>query len=82
MAELDELWERLNTLADLDSRSGEPLGKCMREATEAITTLQAEIDEAMKIIQRYRSETPLGNQPHMIASQAENFLAKHGGGNG
>ena len=38
----DELVKRLLSLADCDARSGEPLGKCMREAAERIEQLQAQ----------------------------------------
>lgn len=34
------------------------------------------LDECERIITRYRSETPLGNQPHMIADKADRLLAK------
>jgi hypothetical protein len=39
-----ELCARLEALADCDSRSGEPLGKAMREAAAAIRELEAERD--------------------------------------
>lgn len=32
--------------------------------------------EAGKIIKRYREETPLGNQPHMIAHVADDLLKR------
>lgn len=32
----EQLVKRLRSLADCDSRAGEPLGKCMREAADAL----------------------------------------------
>ena len=43
MTDYTDLKARLNRLADCDSRAGEPLGKCMREALAAIDALQADI---------------------------------------
>jgi len=40
----DNLVMRLRNLSHCDSRSGEPLGKCMREAADRIEALQAEKD--------------------------------------
>ena len=39
---IDDLVKRLLSLADCDARSGEPLGKCMREAASRIEALTAE----------------------------------------
>ena len=39
----DELVKRLLSLADCDARSGEPLGKCMREAAASIKQLEREL---------------------------------------
>lgn len=39
---MSDIVERLRALADLDSRSGEPLGKAMREAAVEIERLRAE----------------------------------------
>ena len=39
----DDLVKRLLSLADCDARSGEPLGKCMREAADRIKQLQARL---------------------------------------
>ncbi|MPZ19525.1 MAG: hypothetical protein GEV06_16635 [Luteitalea sp.] len=41
----DELVKRLLSLADCDARSGEPLGKCMREAAAELTRLTAALAE-------------------------------------
>lgn len=43
MTDYTDLKARLNRLADCDSRAGEPLGKCMREAAAAIDALEADI---------------------------------------
>jgi glycerate-2-kinase len=31
--------------------------------------------EALRLLRRYRAETPLGHQPHMIAHEADAMLA-------
>jgi hypothetical protein len=40
---MSDLIERLLSLADCDSRAGEPLGACMREAAAYITKLEIEV---------------------------------------
>ena len=45
-----------------------------RELAEAI----AERDKAIAFLHVYRNDTPLGNQPHMIAHDVDQFL-KDGG---
>lgn len=40
-----DLIGRLRSLADCDARAGEPLGKCMREAADAVLALKAEVEE-------------------------------------
>ena len=32
-------------------------------------------DLAVEFLKRYRNETPLGNQPHMIAHEVDSFLS-------
>ena len=44
--DVEALVARLESLADCDTRAGEPLGKCMREAATALRTLARERDEA------------------------------------
>lgn len=39
-----------------------------------IKMLKSELRQAHGLIGRYLEETPLGNQPHMIAHQAEAWL--------
>jgi cell division protein FtsB len=38
--------------------------------------LRAENGELRRLLARYRDETPLGNQPHMIAEQADGALGR------
>lgn len=40
-----------------------------------IAELEAGLDEALRLLDRYRTETPLGNQPHMIANEVDAFAA-------
>jgi hypothetical protein len=42
---------------------------------DANLVLQAQLVEATKYVRRYRAETPLGHQPHMIAAEVDTFLA-------
>jgi hypothetical protein len=44
----DDIVARLRGLADCDARSGEPLGKCMREAADEIERLHEERDELVQ----------------------------------
>jgi hypothetical protein len=46
---MSDLIERLISLADCDARSGEPLGKVMREAADEIARLTAET-EALRAV--------------------------------
>ena len=45
--------------------------KCRQPTAQDILDV---LDEAVVIISRYRNETPLGNQPHMIAHVADAWL--------
>jgi hypothetical protein len=55
---------------------------------EELSRLRAENGELRRLLTRYRDETPLGNQPHMIAHQADEALGRgpnaksEGGGRG
>jgi hypothetical protein len=40
------------------------------------TRLRKDLLEATALVTRYRKETPLGNQPHMIAHVADDFIAR------
>lgn len=48
------------------------------ETTEGqeVAQLKALLREAVGFLTRYRKETPLGHQPHMIAGKVDAFLAK------
>lgn len=41
-----------------------------------LARLRAENAELRRLLARYRDETPLGNQPHMIAHQADGALGR------
>ncbi len=47
---MDDLVDRLLSLADCDARAGEPLGKCMREAADEIERLRAERDALRTLV--------------------------------
>lgn len=65
------------------SAESEANGRLIADAPELLAEVQrlrADLAEAVAIVCRYRAETPLGNQPYMIAEKADAVLAKHGGG--
>ena len=41
-------------------------------------SLQAQRDKAIAFLHVYRNDTPLGNQPHMIAEDVDQFLKECG----
>ena len=43
---------------------------------EELARLRTENGELRRLLARYRDETPLGNQPHMIAHQADEALGR------
>ena len=43
-------------------------------AEASFQRLESAIREAREIITRYRSDTPLGYQPHMLAGKADHWL--------
>ncbi|MFN8756582.1 MAG: hypothetical protein ACK5YB_13710 [Burkholderiales bacterium] len=43
---------------------------------DELTRLRTENAELRRLLARYRDETPLGNQPHMIAHQADGALGR------
>lgn len=43
---------------------------------EELARLRAENGELRRLLTRYRDETPLGHQPHMIAHQADEALGR------
>lgn len=38
------------------------------------------VDEMANLLRRYRYETPLGHQPHMIAHKADELLSRYSAG--
>ena len=48
----------------------------MRSKDSEIAALRAEIEQLRHLLRRYRTETPLGHQPHMIAHEVDAALAK------
>lgn len=44
------------------------------KGSEREARLLARLDEALRLLRRYRTETPLGHQPHMIAHEADAVL--------
>ena len=63
MDEVRELTDRLISLADCDSRAGEPLGKAMREAASEITRLRGEVSVLRS--------AGFVEEDHRIAAEAE-----------
>lgn len=53
---MDDLVKRLRVLADCDSRSGEPLGKAMREAAAALEAKDAEIARLRALLEDLTGE--------------------------
>ena len=49
---------------------------CYRWLRDQLAVAQAERDELLALVIRYRKETPLGHQPHMIAHLADAAIAK------
>lgn len=40
----------------------------------AVTAERERLNRAIELLRRYRNETPIGHQPHMIAAQVDDFL--------
>jgi hypothetical protein len=51
--------------------------RAQREGERVIAAL-AQRDKAIAFLQVYRNDTPLGNQPHMIAHEVDQFLKECG----
>jgi hypothetical protein len=66
MATPPTIFERLRKM---ETRSGQSLNALIAEAA-------AIGDELLALVVRYRTETPLGHQPHMIAHQADAAIAR------
>lgn len=57
---MDNLVKRLRGLADCDARSGEPLGKCMREAADEIERLRVNLDAVQRVLlTRFARSAPI-----------------------
>ena len=66
-------------MTDREPLPHEEITRLMRlnaEKDERIEQLEAERDELLALVIRYRKETPLGHQPHMIAHLADAAIAK------
>lgn len=50
--------------------------RAIADAAEELARLRAENGELRRLLTRYRDETPLGHQPHMIAHQADEALGR------
>ena len=48
------------------------------DAAAELRRLHALNQELLRLVKRYRAETPLGHQPHMIAHEADAAIAKAG----
>lgn len=46
------------------------------EMSDQIKELRQQLTEALTLLARYRDETPLGNQPHMISSKVDEVLGR------
>jgi len=53
-------------------------GGCEYEAAAELRRLHEVNQELLRLVKRYRAETPLGHQPHMIAHEADAAIAKAG----
>lgn len=49
------------------------------EAAAEIERLTAQVEVLASLLERYRKETPLGHQPHMIVHLADAALSYRGG---
>lgn len=71
---MSDLTLRLRAAAFNVRRQKMPLGDLipmMQEAADRIEADEALMRTAAHLLKRYVSETPLGNQPHMIAMEAD-----------
>ena len=50
------------------------MGCCLAELEATLREKDATIEELKGLLRRYRNETPLGHQPHMIAEQVDAAL--------
>ena len=61
-------------LADLLCKDGHEC--CDFQAAAELRRLHEVNQERLRLVKRYRAETPLGHQPHMIAHEADAAIAK------
>lgn len=66
--------DQLRELPELDAKAAEIAEQVAFDAGAA--SRDAEIAELVALLTRYRNETPLGHQPHMIAHLVDEALAK------
>ena len=72
---LDYVGDALGQAAD-----GESLWDAAQRVLSERDRLRAELAECQRLLHRYRNETPLGHQPHMIAHEVDAALAAKGEG--
>ena len=70
----DNLLKRLLDLADCDTRAGEPLGRCMREAADHMKTLQAQTLRLSGMVYDLNKEVAISDA--LLISEAEASLAR------
>lgn len=70
----DDLVKRLLDLADCDTRAGEPLGRCMREAADHMKTLQAQTLRLSGMVYDLNKEVAISDA--LLISEAEASLAR------
>jgi hypothetical protein len=66
--ETDKVWDGYIT---------PPYPYCSQDIASVSRKLERERNEAVRLLKRYRDETPLGNQPHMIAGEVDEFLSEN-----
>ncbi len=48
----------------------------LEEAADKIDELEVQRDELLTLLERYRNETPVGHQPHMICHVVDDAIAR------
>jgi len=69
------LRQQADRIAELEKAGYDALHKFAKTYDEN-KRLKNKIDEMLELLVRYRNETPLGNQPHMIAHIADEVIEK------
>lgn len=44
---------------------------------DACSMIESQINKAIAFLRRYRNETPVGHQPHMICGDVDDFLREY-----